>query len=553
MSAKSGDTIADPDWWKPLESQSMGSPTSAEQSSIQNAMASAEDAHEFLRIIPDNNKAKQAFHGLVEKQLRQELDVHHAQYLVTRGRSPLRKGTSPSAARHSDETTDDEPAESPIAEHLYHGYFRVSFDCPSLSGRVKWVMGRGSGKKFGPDRNVDILLAPPSSTYSSGLNAAHAFLSSHMASGVWLLRAGQSFVVEGKDIPSDGTYCLNRPRNFFKVNGMHFWIQFTVNTPEKEQSYLKRRNEALNAAHVKIPCTSISGIPFESDIKLTAAVFRHGLGSGTFATVFEGFEPQSGDLRVIKKISMKSEAQAPPVAKEIDALQTFSGSPGVVKLYDWRTSLGGQSLSTTPYPLEVYIVQEKGVAFIQHPWKDEQPSDWDLRTSLCCQLLEGVRTIHDFGWMHRDITPMNILYFSDEPTHAALCDFGKACQCVTHTETALAGWIWLPPEVQRGQLNVYDQKLDIWMLALALTYCWFPWALDNLYPRNKQQHSTILERLGTKYRSPLSSLVAKMLSWEPRMRPSAVEALTDPCFRYAQAAEPAESSSRKRQQVDSER
>ena len=46
-----------------------------------------------------------------------------------------------------------------------------------------------------------------------------------------------------------------------------------------------------------VPDAGISGIPFETDIRArNLAVFSLGLGSGTFGSVYEAFDPESGEL-----------------------------------------------------------------------------------------------------------------------------------------------------------------------------------------------------------------------------------------------------------------
>ena len=86
---------------------------------------------------------------------------------------------------------------------------------------------------------------------------------------------------------------------------MRYDIQFLVTTSAKEQLYLKERTAWLLAREMQVPNTRISAVPFESDIYTPWAVFRQGLGSGTFGIVLEGFHPQTGELRAIKKLIIK--------------------------------------------------------------------------------------------------------------------------------------------------------------------------------------------------------------------------------------------------------
>ncbi len=182
----------------------------------------------------------------------------------------------------------------------------------------------------------------------------------------------------------------------------------------------------------------MSGIPIKGDMVFDTIVFRHGIGSGSFGSVYEGFSPANGKLRVAKRIILKSVRAVPEVDQEIQALQRFNGCPGIIELVDWRTSLNGRNLHVAQYPLDVYLIHDKGVAFDKFDW---DTVSWAKKRLLCYQLLIGLTAIHRAGYMHRDITPMNILVFPHEdPPKAALCDFGKFCGTPTDVEPRLAGW-----------------------------------------------------------------------------------------------------------------
>lgn len=226
---------------------------------------------------------------------------------------------------------------------------------------------------------------------------------------------------------------------------------------------------------------------------------------------------------------MKSARQVPDISREIQALERFGGREGIIKLIEWRTALNGKDLSVPQYPLDVYLIHDKGVAFDKYDWS---LVSWDVKCSLCHQLLMGLKAIHGEDCMHRDITPMNILVFPDANIpEATLCGLGKFCQSPWATETTLAAWQWLPPELQKeGPQYPYDQKLDIWMLGLALTWCWWP-QTKSLYPRSVsdyQQMQKVLRHVKAGQVSgaePLGNLISHMMARDPRKRPSAEETL----------------------------
>ena len=515
---------------------------------------------EFLRFIPENEAAQLAFHELACKKQSGDLNLNHAQFITIKGKGRLADEAGYDHGLSGDGTSAESFEEQGVDEDIYKGYFAVDFSYSTVTEGTKWVLGKGT-KKSGPDLNVDILLAMPGSRHRRHLAPAHAFLRMNLQSGAWMLMAGHecSHTV-GKGYPPESidhtelsglcshapvwidgrakkhfqSESLNRPRTSFVIGGLRYVAEFTIGDLTSEESYLQKRNVWLYRRDIPIPATGMSSIPFESDIHTTFAVFRQGVGSGTFGTVYEGFEPQNGDLRAIKKIVLKSAADKPEVESEVAAHEEFKETTGIVRFYGCRNSLGGINTTTKTepsWPFEVYIIMERGKSFLECFREKPITIDGACRRMLCKQLLTGLVAIHGNGWMHRDITPMNVLYFGQEPTHASLCDFGKLCRSATSNITTLAAWRWLPPEIRENERRTYDLKVDIWMLGYTLVYCWYYDCQQGMVMRNGRDHATVLQRLGNDSDRHLSHLIIKMLAWEPKDRPSANEALADPCLR----------------------
>ena len=515
---------------------------------------------EFLRFIPDNEAAQLAFHELACKKQSGDLNLHHAQFISIKGKGRLADEAGHDHGSSGDGTSAESFEEQGLEQQdIYIGYFAVNFRYTTVTEGTKWVLGKGT-RRGGPALNVDVLLAVPGSRHRRHLAPAHAFLRMHLQSGAWMLMAGQecshisrqgrpSELTDDAEVPGlclhspawiDGrpmkhfqSESLLRPRTPFVIGGLRYVAEFTIGGLKSEESYLQYRNAWLDERRVPIPATGVSGIPFASDIHTKFAVFRQGLGSGTFGTVFEGHDPENGDLRAIKKLVIKSAADKPEIESELAAHEEFKGTRGIVRFYGCANSLGGINTDTKtehPWPLEVYIVMEKGSSFSECFRKNSVTLEEACRRMLCKQLLAGLVAIHDKGWMHRDITPMNVLYFSIEPAHAAICDFGKLCRSKTDNVTTLAAWRWLPPEISENQRRTYDQKIDIWMLGYTLLYCWYYECQQGMTMRDVRGHATVLHRM-RKVSDHLSHLIIKMLAWDPKDRPSALEAVAHPCLR----------------------
>ena len=520
-----------------------------QEESIEQDASPTTKSPDFLRLIPFNETAKHAFSELLARKRTGTLSDHHGQYLVDNGKGPLRKPID-YQARSEGETTDEEYPDAPEPREVNLGFFKVSFDHVNVTQSAKWVMGRGSARKGSGkvNRNVDILLAAPGSQYTKGLLAAHAYLRMHPDSGVWMIQAAPESInrsgesasttiatLDDHEIFNNGFRCLDKAEARLSILDMEFCVQFALNTYPECESYRNLRNSKLAGYKIAVPDTGISGIPLKSDIRANdLAVFSMGLASGGFGSVYEAFDPESGDLRVVKVVELKNESAAEALQPEVDMVNKYPNSRGLVRQYGWCNSNGDPFLKAVNYPLNIYIVQRKGKAFNKHSWKDIAPME---RLKLFQDLLYGLCTIHQRGWMHRDITRQNILYFKGDPPEAALCDFGKLCLSKTDTYTALAAWNNLPPEIVQGESNPYDQSIDIWMLALALVLSWCPEAFQGVTRlQNGQITSVGLEGIRSYLRniknSSLAVLLRGMLSKDPKSRPNADQALSHRCFRH---------------------
>jgi len=152
--------------------------------------------------------------------------------------------------------------------------------------------------------------------------------------------------------------------------------------------------------------------------------------------------------------------------------------------------------------------------------------------------LEGLRTMHEAGYMHRDVSARNLLVMSLSPPKAVLCDFGKARHASSHRDTHIGPIPTLAPEVN-GQ-TWYDKKIDIWGIGYVCCWILFPKFVFDIRP-NKAWHSGAMAHL-SEYEnigpteSRFANLIRQMLAWTPAHRPSAAEALQHRCMQAITAS-----------------
>ncbi|XP_078686478.1 uncharacterized protein LOC144919115 isoform X2 [Branchiostoma floridae x Branchiostoma belcheri] len=85
------------------------------------------------------------------------------------------------------------------------------------------------------------------------------------------------------------------------------------------------------------------------------------------------------------------------------------------------------------------------------------------------QLCEGLRTIHDAGYIHRDLKLINVLVTAGDIVK--LADVGVTKREVDVTGTVTGTAIYAAPEVKNRQL--YDKSADIYSLGLLLWEMWY--------------------------------------------------------------------------------
>lgn len=86
--------------------------------------------------------------------------------------------------------------------------------------------------------------------------------------------------------------------------------------------------------------------------------------------------------------------------------------------------------------------------------------------------LEGLRTMHEAGYMHRDVSARNLLVMSLSPPKAILCDFDKARQASSHCDTHIGPIPTLAPEVDG--YTWYNSSIDIWGIGYVCCWILFP-------------------------------------------------------------------------------
>eukprot|EP00850_Spirogloea_muscicola_P003651 SM000015S01151 [mRNA] locus=s15:51197:56621:- [translate_table: standard] len=186
------------------------------------------------------------------------------------------------------------------------------------------------------------------------------------------------------------------------------------------------------------------------------------LGSGTFGTVFRGYDMDQGQLFAVKEVPLEAtQATASESIKQIKqeiALLSQLEHPNIVKY------LGTDTEGDFLYIFLEYIPGGSIHKLLQEFGKFDEP----LIRTYTRQILGGLAYLHNKNTVHRDIKGANILV--DTHGHVKLADFGMAKHLEGPRTKSLGKGspYWMAPEAIRGSETGYDLAVDIWSLGCTV-------------------------------------------------------------------------------------
>ncbi|KAM4835414.1 serine/threonine-protein kinase MAK isoform 3-T5 [Thomomys bottae] len=189
--------------------------------------------------------------------------------------------------------------------------------------------------------------------------------------------------------------------------------------------------------------------------------------------------------------------------------------------------------------------------------------------NIMYQILQGLAFIHKHGFFHRDMKPENLLCMG--PELVKIADFGLARELRSqppYTDYVSTRWYRAPEVLLRS--SVYSSPIDVWAVGSIMAELY---TLRPLFPGTSEVDEIfkICQVLGTPKKSdwpegyqlassmnfrfpqfaPINlktlipnasneaiQLMTEMLSWDPKKRPTASQALKHPYFQVGQVLGP---------------
>ncbi|XP_029611467.1 serine/threonine-protein kinase MAK isoform X7 [Salmo trutta] len=283
------------------------------------------------------------------------------------------------------------------------------------------------------------------------------------------------------------------------------------------------------------------------------------LGDGTYGSVLMGKNNESGELVAIKRMKRKFYSWEECMnLREVKSLKKLNHA-NVVKLKEVIREND-----------HLYFVFEYMKENLYQLMKDRNKlfPESAIR-NISFQIFQGLSFIHKHGFFHRDMKPENLLCMG--PELVKIADFGLAREIRSrppYTDYVSTRWYRAPEVLLRS--SIYSSPIDMWAVGCIMAELY---TLRPLFPGNSEVDEIfkICQVLGTVKKSdwpegyqlasamnfrfpqcvpthlktliPNASteaiaLMKDLLMWDPKKRPTAVQALRYPYFQVGQVLGP---------------
>ncbi|TNJ28190.1 Kinase, NEK [Giardia muris] len=239
------------------------------------------------------------------------------------------------------------------------------------------------------------------------------------------------------------------------------------------------------------------------------------LGRGAFGTVFSAWSEDHGNcaLKVVEYEEMERTI--------VDSLRREMGT---IPSLEHPHVLRYHRVHDDPDNGTAYLVMEwcsgtlldevRGRGERGEPFRDDEV--WRCLREMA----SGLAYLHEKRYVHRDLKPGNVLLSSDG--RCVLGDFGlaRALGDSSRTKTTAGTLLYMAPEIHREER--YDKSVDVWAMGvMGYELCTHALPFRNVVAIIEETPAPSLEGRP----SELADLISRMLSKDPKDRPTAREVL----------------------------
>jgi len=250
---------------------------------------------------------------------------------------------------------------------------------------------------------------------------------------------------------------------------------------------------------------------------------RHRIGAGAFATVWLGYDE---DLEVAVAVKVLADNWA----GEADVRERFLAEAGFMRRISDERVIRVYDIGTLPDGRPYFVMDlANGGSLAARVANGCNPQEAVL---LGAEAARAVQVLHDYGVLHRDVTPGNLLvqHEPDGSQRVVITDLGMAKEIAESSGLTLAAGTpaYMAPEQANG-LGGFDARADVYALA-AVVYALLtgepPFTGSTLQAVLSRAETVRPARLADRLGTPpaLDDLLRRSLAFEPVDRPATAAA-----------------------------
>ncbi|KAI4244393.1 MAG: hypothetical protein LQ352_006828 [Teloschistes flavicans] len=367
--------------------------------------------------------------------------------------------------------------------------FRLSLQTIIFGQRtLGYTFGKGLKKLQSDRRGVDLCIG------SAGQNrhnvaSIHGCIFLHPRSGA-LMVGGNSLknpliVDEGAKrahLYGNDSYVISTPETQLEIGELKFVLRTLVHEGQEYQRFISTRNELFALVGLQCPDPRLESLPRSQPWhKKGPALIHAGIGGGTFGWVEIGVHHRTGEPLAVKTLGVGVTVFMKQILNEVEVSLSFPDAPGLLQAQEVRCyhgcSIDAAKLRLQGRPdfcchtkVNVWMIYPLAVSdFAKHDWsKDSLP----FKVQMIREFLGGLLPLHEAGWIHRDLSPQNVLFMSEKPPKAVVADYGKAVRAQTAHSNNIGPLYIQAPEVDGT--TEYTNRIDVWSAGLIICLMLIP-------------------------------------------------------------------------------
>jgi serine/threonine-protein kinase len=242
------------------------------------------------------------------------------------------------------------------------------------------------------------------------------------------------------------------------------------------------------------------------------------LGEGARSTIYSVIDPHTRKTFALKHVLRKEQ-------KDIRFIEQMETEYEISRQFTHRNLRRSYELKLVKTLLlkvsEAFLIME---LFDGRPLDVAPPTNVMQILDIFIQAAQGLKVMHQMGYIHCDLKPNNIL--RNEAGDVKIIDFGQSCAIGTVKERIQGTPDFIAPEqVSRRPVSV---QTDVFNLGATLYWCCTGRHIPTLYTVNKKGENSFLldtridtpQDLNPKVPTAVSNLIIEMVSTRVQKRPS---------------------------------